>query len=153
MKTHLAALMFFAVPAISCFAQQPSKTLEIPEKLKPQFAIIQRTYPKVEAKRAPKAPADTVWQFRADAAANGTVEVGFQGDDVVYMIFRRGAGGAGWKQPEIRALHEAYYKDLLKEKYVNYDGGDRYRHSLAAPINAALITRKDFDEKSLLKGS
>src|SRR5262245_9744125 len=117
MNTTSFALLFSLVAAVPAFAQQPAKKLEIPENLKAQFAIIQRNYPKVEMKRSPKPPADSVWQFRAEAAAVGTLDVGFQGNEVVYMIFRRGAGGAGWKQPEIRAMHEGYYRDLLNEKY------------------------------------
>jgi hypothetical protein len=153
MNTLCPILFSFLIAVVPSFAQQPAKKLEIPENLKAQFAIIQRNYPKVEMKRAPKPPADSVWQFRAENAATGTLDVGFQGEEVIYMIFRRGAGGAGWKHQEIRTLHEAYYPDLLKEKYVNYNGGDRYLHVVAPEINAGIITRKGFDTKTLLKGS
>src|SRR6478736_2643781 len=105
-----AALMALASPIL---AQAPAATAApaIPEGLKPAFALLQTNYPKVEAKRAAKAPADTVWMFRSTRMGEGTIEVGFQGNEVVYMIFRRGTGGAGWKLPEIHALHLSYYKD------------------------------------------
>lgn len=136
--------------ASPAFAQAPATAAPaIPEGLKPAFALLQTNYPKVEAKRAAKAPADTVWMFRSTQLGAGTIEVGFQGNDVVYMIFRRGTGGAGWKLPEILALHMAYYKDLLKEEFSPPRDFSKYNHSLAPQINAAVITRKDFDARSL----
>lgn len=107
-----------------------------------------RTYPHVEAKRFVRAPADSAWQFRADSSSVGNVEVGFQGDQVVYMIFRRGVGGVSWKRDEISALHDLYCRSLLHERY----RGENYVSALAPPINAAIITRKDFDAKSLMSG-
>ena len=145
----IAAILFAAVnPA---FAQAPATAAPvIPENLKPSFALLQTNYPKVEAKRAPKAPADTVWMFRSARMGEGTIEVGFQGTEVVYMIFRRGTGGAGWKLPEVHALHLGYYKELLKEEYDRVrDKFSKYDHSLAPQINAAVITRKDFDARAL----
>lgn len=121
---------------------------EVPPALQKPFAILMRTYPHVEAKRFVRAPADSAWQFRADSSSIGSVEVGFQGDQVVYMVFRRGVGGVSWKRHEIDALHDLYCKELLHER----DCGDIYVSALAPPINAAIITRKDFDLKSLMSG-
>ena len=147
-STVAAVLLAAANPA---FGQaSATATPAIPEGLKPSFALLQTNYPKVEAKRAPKAPADTVWMFRSARMGEGTIEVAFQGNEVVYMIFRRGTGGAGWKLPEIHALHLGYYKDLLKEEYDQASNKfSRYNHSLAPQINAAVITRKDFDARAL----
>jgi hypothetical protein len=141
----LSAVLF--ATASPLFGQAPAAAAApaIPDGLKPAFALLQTSYPKVEAKRAAKAPADTVWLFRSTRMGEGTIEAGFQGNEVVYMIFRRGTGGAGWKLPEIRTLHWGYSKELLKEKYE----GERYNHSLAPQINAAVVTRKDFDPRSL----
>ena len=146
-STIAAVLFATANPA---FAQAPGTAAPaIPDGLKPSFALLQTNYPKVEAKRAPKAPADTVWMFRSVRMGEGTIEVGFQGNEVVYMIFRRGTGGAGWKLPEIHALHVTYHKELLKEEYYPSSTFTRYNHSLAPQINAAVITRKDFDARAL----
>lgn len=152
MKTTLALLAILLSPFDSQ-AQQPAPN-PVPESLKPQFALIQNTYPKVEAKRFPKAPADSVWLFRSATAASGTVEVGFQGSEVVYMVFRRGTGGTGWKPAEIKATHMIYHRELLKETYDRYtDTFSKYNHSVAPQINAAVITRKDFEAKALMSGS
>lgn len=148
-----AAFFSLLLFTISSPAQQPALPA-VPENLKTQFAIINNAYPKVEAKRFPKAPADSVWLFRSGTASSGTVEVGFKGDVVVYMVFRRGTGGTGWKVPEIKAIHMTYHQDLLKETYdPARDLFSKYNHSIAAPINAAVITKKDFDAKALMSGS
>jgi hypothetical protein len=135
-----SALMSFA--CCNCLFAQGAPALKQP------FAILVRTYPHVEAKRFVRAPADSAWQFRADSSSVGSVEVGFQGDQIVYMIFRRGVGGVSWKQQEIDALHDLYCEDLLHERHC----GEKYVSALAPPINAATITRKDFDSKSLMSG-
>jgi hypothetical protein len=139
-------LLLFA--ALISFACCNSLLAQAPPTLQQPFAILTRTYPHVEAKRFVRAPADSAWQFRADSSSVGSVEIGFQGDQVVYMVFRRGVGGVSWKREEINALHDLYWKDLLHEKYC----GERYVSALAPPINAATITRKDFDAKSLMSG-
>jgi hypothetical protein len=121
---------------------------EPPAALQKQFAILTRTYPHISAKRFVRAPADSAWLLFADSTAVGTLEVAFQGDEVVYMIFRRGVGGVSWKQREINALHDTYCKSLLHEQHC----GQLYTSALASQINAAIITRNDFDAKSLLSG-
>ena len=142
----IAVISFAAANPASAQAPGAAATAPaIPEGLKPSFALLQTNYPKVEAKRAPKAPADTVWMFRSTRMGEGTIEVGFQGNEVVYMVFRRGTGGAGWKMPEMEALHRGYTKELLKEKYFR----ERYKHSVLPQINAGVITREDFDPRSL----
>src|SRR5438045_2034704 len=73
---------------ISCIIQaQPP-----PAAAKP-LEILKRTYPHVTAKRYVRAPADSAWLLYADSTEVGTLEVAFQGDEVVNMIFRRGVGG------------------------------------------------------------
>lgn len=132
--------------------QKPSLSA-IPENLKPAFDILQHSYPKNEAKRAPKAPAKQVWLFRSAQLGEGTVEVGFDDKEIVYMVFRRGTGGAGWKKEEIKSVHMGYHKDLLHETYdPNTDTFSRYNHAVTPQINGAVITRKDFDMKSLMSG-
>ena len=64
------------------------------------------------------------------------------------MLFRRGVGGVSWKKHEIDVLHDIYCKPLLKER----DCGDWYNSGLLPEINAAVITRHDFDPKALLSG-
>lgn len=139
---------FFFLTALITFACIGHLVSQPPPALQKPFAILTRTYPHVEAKRFVRAPADSTWQFRADSSSVGSVEVGFQGDQIVYMVFRRGVGGVSWKQHEINALHDLYCKDLLHERYC----GETYVSALAPPINAATITRKDFDAKSLMSG-
>lgn len=137
---------------MAAWAQAPAP--KVPAELQPSFDVLKGSYPKVEARRMPKTPADTVWMFRAETYASGTVEVGFQKDEVVYMIFRRGTGGTSWKLPEIHALHVQYHRDLLKEEYDstrNYFS--KYNHSLAPQINGALITLKSFDAKKVQSGN
>src|ERR1041384_2115890 len=131
-----AQLIVIAMLCAQLFAQPPN--------LAKPFSILTRTYPHVEAKRFIRSPADSAWQFRADSSVVGTAEVAFQGDQVVYMIFRRGVGGVSWKKRDVDALHDLYCKDLLRER----DCGDLYTSSLAPQINAAIITRKDFDAKA-----
>lgn len=47
-----------------------------------------------------------------------------------------------------------YHKDLLKETYdPQRDAFSGYDHALASQMNAAVITRKDFNARSLLSGS
>lgn len=121
---------------------------QVPPALQKQFSILMRTYPHVNAKRFVRSPGDSAWLFFADSGAVGTVEVALQGDEVVYMVFRRGVGGVSWKQKEIDGLHDVYCRTLLREPRC----GDLYRSALAPEINAAIITRKDFDAKSLLSG-
>lgn len=121
---------------------------QVPDYLEKPFAIIMRTYPHVDARRAPLPPADSVWLFRGNTGGVGSAEVAFQHDHVVYMIFRRGVGGVSWKQREIDALHDIYCDSLLHEP----DCGRLYSSFLAPQINAAIITRKDFDAKALLSG-
>jgi hypothetical protein len=153
MKQPVYSMVVLMVSSVVGLAQQPSVP-STPEVLKPQFALLKDGYPKVDTKKFPKAPADSVWLFRSLSSASGTVEVAFQDADVVYMIFRRGTGGIGWKPADIKALHLAYYKELLKETYdPGRDVFSRYNHAVASQINAATITRKDFDAKTLLSGS
>jgi hypothetical protein len=146
-----AALAVFALAtlALSSFAQQPatnSGTPAIPAQIEPAINLLKASYPKVEAKRNPKAPADSVWLLRAQAAAAGTVEVGFQGADIVYMVFRRGTGGVSFKRQEIDQIHRHYSKELLKEAYYKKS----YDNTVLAQINAAVIVRNDFDARVLL---
>lgn len=125
----------------------------LPDSLEAQAAVLSATYPKIDGKRFPKAPADSAWVFRSANSAVGTVEVGFEGSDVVYMIFRRGNGGTNWKLNEIRLVHITYHEELLKETYSRFpETFSRYDHSIAAKIGAALITRKGFDQGLLLGG-
>jgi len=138
-------LVFFTAFAI-CFNRLSA---QVPPILEKPFSILKRTYPHVVAKRFVRAPADSAWLFRADSSSVGSVEVAFQGDRVVYMIFRRGVGGVSWKQHEINGLHDIYCEELLHD--VPYCG-KLYTSSLASQINGAIITRKDFDPKSLLSG-
>ena len=121
---------------------------QAPPRLEKPFTILMRTYPHVDARRAPLPPADSVWLFRGITGAVGSAEVAFQGDQVVYMIFRRGVGGVSWKQHEIDALHNLYCESLLHEPHC----GKLYTSFLAPQINAAIITRNDFDAKALLSG-
>jgi hypothetical protein len=125
----------------------------LPDSLEAPLAIVRSTYPKLDGRRFPKAPADSVWIFRAPSSSVGTVEVGFEGAEVVYMIFRRGLNGKSWTLREIKALHIAYHRELLKETYDPFnDYFSRYDHSVASKISAGLITRKDFDPAVLLVG-
>ncbi len=121
---------------------------QIPPHLEKPFAIIMRTYPHVDARRGALPPADSVWLFRGSTGSVGSVKVAFQGDQVVYMVFRRGVGGVSWKQHEIDALHDIYCDSLLHEPHC----GRLYSSFLAPQINAAIMTRKDFDAKALLSG-
>jgi hypothetical protein len=150
----------------------PSGT-SIPAHLEEAFSILKRSYPKVDAKKFPKSPADTVWLFRAQAGSTGTVEVAFQNSDVVYMVFRRGVGAAGWTAEDVTALHRVFTKELLKEDhmgqhYTHFPNTDTRTHNLNrlrfgdgrigdkgganSPNNSAIIARKDFDI-SVLKSS
>jgi hypothetical protein len=119
----------------------------IPPHLEKPFAVLMRSYPKVDAKKFPLSPADSVWIFRASVGGSGTVEVGFQQADVVYMLFRRGVGGRSWTGEEISQL-KASYPELLQDK----GQGFLYRPTVLGQINAAAITRSDFDQKRLLSG-
>jgi hypothetical protein len=142
----------------------------IPANLEEAFSILKRRYPKVDAKKYPKAPADSVWLFRAPAGTAGTVEVAFQNSDIVYMVFRRGVGAAGWTAGEVTALHRTYSKGLLKEThlgehYVRFPTTDGRTHDLNrlrygdgrigdkgganTPNNSAIIARKDFNISAL----
>ena len=123
-------------------------SLNIPDYLKTPFAILMRTYPHVDAIKSHHPPADSAWLFRATSAVVGTVEVGFQENQVVYMIFRRGVGGTNWTRYEIYALHRFYSKSLLMEEYL----GEKYTSATASQINAAIIIRNDFNAKILLHG-
>jgi hypothetical protein len=137
---RISPLVVAIVLAICCKA-----VAQVPPVLQKQFSILMRTYPHVNAKRFVRSPADSAWLFFADSGAVGTVEVAFQGDEVVYMVFRRGVGGVSWKKHEIDGLHDVYCKTLLREPRC----GELYTSALASQINAAIITRKDFDAKSL----
>lgn len=139
MKRILTLFVAIAL-AICCKA-----VAQVPPALQKQCSILTRTYPHVNAQRMVRSPADSAWLFFAGSGPVGTVEVGFQGDEVVYMVFRRGVGGVSWKRHEIDNLHDLYCKTLLRER----DCGERYRATLAPQINAAIIARKDFDAKSL----
>lgn len=87
MKTPIAIITLLILSSIAGVTQQPGAS-PFPETLKTQFAILNNAYPKVDAKKFPKAPADSVWLFRSLTSASGTVEVAFKGADVVYMVFR-----------------------------------------------------------------
>jgi len=140
--TPIAFIIAFVITACSVVSAQ------VPDYLEKPFAVIMRTYPHVDARRAPLPPADSVWLFRGLTGGVGTAEVAFQRDQVVYMIFRRGVGGVSWKQHEINELHDVYCESLLHEPHC----GQLYRSFLAPQINAAIIARKDFDAKALLSG-
>jgi hypothetical protein len=129
--------------AIGCNAPAESS----PAVAKP-LAILARTYPHVTAKRYVRPPADSAWLLYADSTEVGTLEVALQGDEIVYMIFRRGVGGVSWKQWEINKLHDVYAQNLLREEHP----GQKYDSSLLPQINAAVITRRDFDAKALISG-
>lgn len=116
-----------------------------PNRLAETFAIIMRTYPNANPRWFVHPPADKAWIFSAFNPSVGTVEVGFQGDQILYMIFRRGVGGFGWKPQEIAALHNGCCKELLKE----HECGDAYTSRVVPQINAAIITRRDFDANKL----
>jgi len=175
---RLAYITFIAA-SILChgYAQEAARTASkepaVPPQLEQAFSILKRSYPKVDAKKLPKAPADSVWLFRAQLGATGTVEVGFQNSDVVYMVFRRGVGAAGWTASEVKGLHHGYSTDLLKERYpgefyTRFPITDERSHDLArlrygdgrignkggasTPNNSAIIARKGFD-LSVLKSS
>jgi len=140
--TRIISLTALVAVLASAAVAQPPPVLEKP------FAILTRTSPHFEAKRFIHPPADSAWQFRADSSSVGTLEVGFQADQVVYMVFRRGVGGVSWKQHDIDALHDIYCKELLHEPRC----GNFYASFLASQINAAIIARRDFDPKPLLSG-
>jgi hypothetical protein len=170
--TCFAALILSRGYALELAATASDGT-SIPAQLEGAFSILKRSYPKVDARKVPKAPANTVWLFRSTAGSTGTVEVAFQDSAVVYMVFRRGVGAAGWTSSEVTALHRAYSKELLNEKYVGetytrFPTTDTRTHDLnrlrygdgrignkggaSTPNNTAIIARKDFDI-SVLKAS
>ena len=138
------AIIFLAIVSLAICCNAPGQQ---PPAAKP-LALLARTYPHVTAKRYVRAPADSAWLLYADSTEVGTLEVAFQGDEVVYMIFRRGVGGVSWKQWEINKLHDVYTENLLHEEHP----GQKYDSSLLPQINAAVITRKDFDPKALISG-
>jgi TonB family protein len=117
-----------------------------PNRLAQEFAILTRTYHDRNPKWFVRPPADSAWIFSAFNSSVGTVEVGFQGDNIVYMVFRRGVGGLGWKQRDIDSIHDFYCRELLQER----ECGDTYRSFVVPQINAAVIVRRDFDVKNLL---
>jgi len=165
---------FLAVVAFSqapLFAQKPAPA--IPDQLKPAFEILKATYPKVDAQKSSKPPADSAWLFRSATGGTGTVEVGFQGANVVYMVFRKGVGGKGWSPDEISAIHRQYTSNLLKEeifgqlyrrmpeaelvtqdvyrlRYGNRRIGEK--REVSTQNNAAFIARRDFDTAALTSG-
>jgi hypothetical protein len=110
-----SVLLFTALITFVCGGRLVA---QVPPALQKPFAILIRTYPHVEAKRFVRAPADSAWHFRADSSSIGSVEVGFQGDQVVYMVFRRGVGGVSWKRHEIDALHDLYCKESYTSEIV-----------------------------------
>jgi hypothetical protein len=147
MKIRLALALLLFTCAI---AGAQIQNAVLPDNLKAAGAILTPLYPKIELKKSPKAPADAVYLFRAATAAAGTVEVGFEKDEVVYMVFRRGTGGVGWKLEQIAQVHDVYHKNLLKEAYNPvYPSFTKYNHSIASAISGAVITRKNFDPKVL----
>jgi hypothetical protein len=173
----ISAVCFIAVLPSSALAQQPAAKapgeISVPAELEGAFSILKRSYPKVDAKKHPQSPADSVWLFRAAAGSAGTVEVGFQNSEVVYMIFRRGIGAAGWMAREVEALHRRYSQELFKEgrfgeNYAHFPTVDGSTHNLmrlrygdgrignkggaSTPNNSAIIARKDFDISVLKAG-
>lgn len=154
MKTLITTSILLLLSNLAGFSQQPAANA-IPEVLKPQFEVLNKGLYFKTDKRFPKAPADSGWLFHG-APSVGTIEVGFQGTDVVYMIFRRGVGGEAWTPKAIYDLHLFYFKDFLKEEVTYTPFGrpifPRYNHALAPQINAAILTRKDFNVKSILGG-
>jgi hypothetical protein len=171
------AVCFTAALLSSAFAQQPAAKapgeIPVPAELESAFSILKRSYPKVDAKKHPQSPADSVWLFRAASGSTGTVEVGFQNNRVVYMVFRRGIGAAGWTAREVEALHRRYSEELLKESrvgenYARFPAVDGSTHNLSrlrygdgrigskggasTPNNSAIIARKDFDVSVLKAG-
>ena len=148
MKSIISALLLTTLTAL---AQQPGRVVaggNVPKELAPAFVILTKLYPKVDQKiPKPIAPANTAWTLRATVSSNGTVEIGFQGADVVYMVFRRGVGGASWKTQEISALYAEYFREKL------LNPTSRYTPSIISQINAASITREDFDKALLLSGN
>ena len=148
MKTTIVTLTLLIISCFTGFTQQPVADT-IPEILKPQFAILSKSYPKFE-KKHPTAPADSLWVFRSPWGSTNSVEVAFQGAEVVYMIFRKGMNGSRWNRKEIFDLHFFLYKDLLKEDFDPRTGFSRYNSSVATQNDAAVISRKDIDAKPLL---
>lgn len=165
----LASLLLLSV--ISGIAQQ-AKSPAIPESLKPAFEILSATYSKIDAKKTPKAPADSSWLLRSSTTGVGTVEVGFQGSEVVYMVFRRGPGGKDWTADDITAIQRSYTTTLLNERYLGefytrtpdpkartydlnrlrYGDGRIGGKNVSTPNNAAFIARKDFDITAFTTG-
>ncbi len=121
------------------------KLADVPENLKPAVAIIAESFPTYEAKKFPKAPADTGYIFRNDL---GTVDAGFQDGKVVYLIFKVGVGQPGMNAAKARTLHETYHKRLLHESWP----GQKYRSAMVAAINAVVIVRNDVDPNALTHG-
>ena len=153
MTDQAAAVTAALLVALSASTFAQGRAAGPPDDLEGQLAVLRTTYPKTDGSRRPKAPADSAWVFRSPLSSIGTVEVGFEGSEVVYMIFRRGLGGRSWGNQEIHALHVNYHQELLKETYnpiTQYFS--RYNHSVASRISAAVITRKDFDPSVLLGG-
>ncbi len=121
------------------------KTADVPENLKAPIAIIAEGFPKYEAKKFPKSPADTGYIFRNDL---GTVDVGFQDGKIAYMVFKVGVGQPGLNAAKARELHEQYFKRLLDEKW----RGEKYRAAMVPALNAVVIARKDIDPNVLTHG-
>src|SRR4029077_19474390 len=116
------AILFLAIVSLALSCNAPGQQRPAAKPL----ALLARTYPHVTAKRYVRPPADSAWLLYADSTEVGTLEVAFQGDEVVYMIFRRGVGGVSWKEWEINKLHDVYTETLLHEEH----RGQKYDSSL-----------------------
>lgn len=126
----------------------PTPASPFPNDLKATFGVLNGIYPKLDGKKRTRSPADSAWLLRSNNGGIGTLEVGFQGADIVYMIFRRGVGGTPWNRDEIEGMHRLYSNALLKEDWV----GKLFSHAVGVPNSAAYIYRKDFDVSSLMGG-
>ena len=69
------AIVFFT--GVAALAQKPN--VELPETVKAAAAPLLANFPKVEAKKSVKAPADSVWIFRARRRRSGRWKWGFRG--------------------------------------------------------------------------
>ena len=146
MKLTSAILL---LTSVTCFAQQPA-TLDpantVPKEIEPAVAIISTVYSKIDTKKpVVKTPADKAWVFRAPGSPLGSLEVGFQGSEVVYMVFRQGVGGTKWTEPQLRVMASHYEALKLISR-------NNYIASLAPSINGAIIYRKGFNQAVLLTG-
>jgi hypothetical protein len=144
----MIAFLMFACAGIGT-AQQKSAGSEAPENLKASFQTIQGRFPKLDSKKSPKAPADSAWVFRG--AGSESVEVGFQGKEILYMILRSGIGSAAWTPQSTRAFYEFYAHSLLHEPK-DHSKPRRYKAECMKATGRGVIVRKDLDAKVIGAG-